>query len=334
MIEIKNCPSTLAEGCSTYSSKGAQTLFDGQTVSPVLDFDIDEMLNTTDLASAMHRISVSGVQEKFPAVVEEGKIRIARDEERSTYILKPAPWDKTLQNRKQIPANEHLTMQIASQVYGIQTAANGLCFTPSGQTVYIVKRFDILPNGTKETMEDFASIIGRYELTGGLHFKYSGSYEDIASAIRRDVAAWRDDMERFFELVLFNYIYGNGDDHLKNFSLILHGTNYRLTPAYDLLNTCLHVNGDDFGLDGGLSPNIVKSDVMDKTSHPCRLDFERFGKRIGIAEFRLKNILDKYMQLPEQTARLVSCSFLNDKMKRTYLRIVNERISRFIRRSE
>ena len=334
MIEIKNCPSTLAEGFSTYSAKGAQALFDGQTVSPVLDFDIDEMLNTSDLASAIHRISVSGVQEKFPAVVEEGKIRIARDEERSTYILKPAPWDKTLQNRKQIPANEHLTMQIASQVYGIQTAANGLCFTPSGQTVYIVKRFDILPDGTKETMEDFAAIIGRYELTGGLHFKYSGSYEDIASAIRRNVAEWMDDMERFFELVLFNYIYGNGDGHLKNFSLILHGTNYHLAPAYDLLNTCLHVNGDDFGLDGGLSPNIVKSDVMDKTSHPCRLDFERFGKRIGIAEPRLKEILDKYTQLPDETAKLVAHSFLNEKMKRTYLRIVNERISRFIRHSE
>ena len=183
-------------------------------------------------------------------------------------------------------------------------------------------------------MEDFAAIIGRYELTGGLHFKYSGSYEDIASAIRRNVAVWMDDMERFFELVLFNYIYGNGDGHLKNFSLILHGTNYRLTPAYDLLNTCLHVNGDDFGLDGGLSPNIVKSDVMDKTSHPCRLDFERFGKRIGIAESRLKEILDKYTQLPDETAKLVAHSFLSEKMKRTYLRIVNERISRFIRHSE
>jgi serine/threonine-protein kinase HipA len=64
------------------------------------------------------------------------------------------------------------------------------------------------------------------------------------------------DMERFFELVLFNYIYANGDDHLKNFSLVLEGQDYRLAPAYDLINTNLHVNSDDLGLDGGLSSNM------------------------------------------------------------------------------
>lgn len=334
MIEISCCPSTLMEGFTTYSPKGSRKLFDGQKVNPILEFDIDEFRNTPDVLDAIHRISVSGVQEKFPAVIDKGKIRISLSEERSAYILKPAPWDKTLQNRKQIPANEHLTMQIASQVYGIQTAANGLCFTASGQAVYITKRFDILADGTKAPMEDFATVVGRNEQTDGFHFKYSGCYEDIASAIRKNVAAWKVDMERFFELVLFNYIYANGDDHLKNFSLILQGQDYRLAPAYDLLNTGLHVNSDDFGLDGGLSSNIEKSDVMSKTCHPCRLDFERFGKQIGIVETRLKRILDKYMQMPDETMRLIDHSFLNEKMKRTYIRIVNEKISRFIRISE
>ncbi|MDO4165365.1 MAG: HipA domain-containing protein [Bacteroides sp.] len=334
MIDIKNCPSTLTEGFTTYSPKGTRLLFGGKKVSPILDFDIDEFRNTAGLLEAMHRISVSGVQEKFPAVIEQGKIRIAHDQERSTYILKPAPWDKTLQARKQIPANEHLTMQIASQVYGILTAANGLCFTQSGQHIYITKRFDILPDGTKLPMEDFATIVGRNEQTDGLHFKYNGCYEDIAIAIRKNVAAWMVDMERFFELVLFNYIYANGDDHLKNFSLIRQGQDYRLAPAYDLLNTCLHVDGDDFGLDGGLSPHIERSDVMDRTHHPCRLDFERFGMHIGIVRPRLQRTLDKYMQIPEETKLLIDRSFLNDKMKRSYLRIVHERISRFIRLSD
>jgi serine/threonine-protein kinase HipA len=321
------------EGFATYSPKGAKTLFDGKKVNPVLEFDIDEFQSTADVLDAIHRISVSGVQEKFPAVVEKGKIRLARGEERSTHILKPVPWDKTLQNRKQIPANEHLTMQIAAQVYGIPTAANGLCFTPSGQPVYITKRFDI-QNGLKVPMEDFAAVVGRNEQTDGRHFKYSGCYEDIAIAIRKNVAAWMIEMERFFELVLFNYIYANGDDHLKNFSLILQGQDYHLTPAYDLLNTCLHINGDDFGLDGGLSPNIEKSDVMDITGHPCRLDFERFGEQIGIVRTRLKRVLDKYMQLPDDTKRLIDHSFLSDKMKRSYLRLIDERINRFIRVSE
>ncbi len=334
MIEIEHCPSTLKEGFKTYSPKALKTLFDGKKVSHILDFNIDEFRNGTSLEDAMHRLSVSGVQEKFPAVIENAKIRLLQEEGRSTYILKPAPWDKTLIERNQIPANEHLTMQIASQVYGIMTAANGLCLTPKGQMVYITRRFDVMQDGQKLSMEDFASVVGRNEQTDGAHFKYSGCYEDIAIAIKKYVAAWMVDLERFFELVLFNYIYANADDHLKNFSLIKQGDDLRLAPAYDLMNTSLHVIGDDFGLDGGLSPNIEKSDVYEREKHPCRLDFERFGLHIGITNRRVQKILDKYMSLPEGSKTLIENSFLNNKMKRTYLRVVNERISRFVRKSE
>lgn len=335
MIEIKNCPSSLQEGFTTYSPKAAKKLFGVAKVNPLLGFDIDEFRNVGEIADAMHRISVSGVQEKFPAIITVGEIGIAGENERSTHILKPAPWDKTLRDRKQIPANEHLTMQIASQIYGIQTAANGLCFTAKGQPVYITRRFDIMPDGTKLPMEDFASVIGKNEQTAGLQFKYNGCYEDIAKAIKANVAAWMVDMERFFELVVFNYIYANGDAHLKNFSLILRGQDYRLAPAYDLFNTSLHVvNGDDLGIDGGLSPDIEKSDVMERTGHPCRLDFERFGVKIGLVRKRIDKILDKYIVLPDEAKYLVDQSFLSDKMKRNYIRIVNERISRFNRKSE
>lgn len=334
MIEIKNCPSSLLEGFDTYSPKAAKSLFGKIKVNPVLGFDIEEFRNVGEIADAMHRISVSGVQEKFPAVINGDKICIADDNERSTHILKPAPWDKTLQDRKMIPANEHLTMQIASQIYGIRTAANGLCFTPKGQPVYITRRFDILPDGSKLPMEDFASLIGKNEQTTGVQFKYNGCYEDIAKAIRANVAAWMVEMERFFELLVFNYIYANGDAHLKNFSLILDGQDYRLAPAYDLLNTCIHVNGDDFGLDGGLASEIEKSDVMHRTGHPCRLDFERFGVKIGLVKKRIDRILNRYTGFPDEAKSLVGHSFLSDKMKRNYIRIVNERISRFNRVSE
>lgn len=331
MTEIKHCPSTLVEGFATYSPRAIKTLFDGKKVSPFLDFETEALKGNAEILGALHRISVSGVQEKFPAVIENGRIRLAKENERSTHILKPAPWDNTLENRRQIPANEHLTMQIASQVYGIATAANGLCFTPKGRAVYITKRFDIQPNGDKLPMEDFASVIGREEQTYGLRFKYEGSYEDIALGIRKNVSAWMVDMERFFELVLFNYIYANSDDHLKNFSLILQGQDYRLAPAYDLLNTNLHVIGGDFGLDGGLSPCIVSSDVLDKTCHPCRQDFDRFGIRIGLVNLRLQKILDKYTLLPTTALALINSSFLGDKMKRSYIRSVRERIMRFNR---
>ena len=334
MIEIKYCPSTLAEGYDTYSPQAVKRLFDGKRVSPFLDFNINELKQSDVIVRAMQRISVSGVQEKFSGVIDQNQIRIAESSERSTYIIKPAPWDETIATRKQIPANEHVTMQIARQVYGIVTAENGLCFTKDGQTVYITKRFDILPDGTKAEMEDFAALIGRNEQTDGTYFKYSGCYEDIAKCIRKYIPAWMVDMERFFELVVFNYIYANGDDHLKNFSVIRQGGDYRLAPAYDLLNTSLHVIGDDFGLDGGLSPEIETSDVMDRTGHACRLDFERFGKKIGLTDARVKRVLDKYMTIPELTTKLVGNSFLNDKMKRKYLRIIDERVKRFVRKSE
>ena len=261
----------MAEGFHTYSPAAIKQLFDGHRVSHILCEGDDAFLAGSKAGTAMRRISVSGAQEKFPAVIEEGIIRIAGDEEQSTYILKPYPWDELLLNRKLIPANEHLTMQVASQVYGIQTAANGLCFTGKGQPVYITRRFDIKPDFTKTEMEDFATLEGRNEQTDGKYFKYS--------------------------------------------------------------NTSLHVAGDDFGLDGGLSPKIEKSDAYEKSGHPCRTDFERFGELIGLPSKRISRILDRYMVLPELTKTLTLRSFLNDKMKRIYLRIVNERIARFKRQT-
>ena len=314
-----------------YSPRILKTLFFRKQVSPYLDFSIKGLKKSDEAAAAVERISVSGVQEKFPAVIDGGKIRLSREGERSTHILKPAPWDETIATRRHIPANEHLTMQIAAQVYGIRTAANGLCVSSDGQLVYITRRFDILPDGTKAEMEDFASVCGRNEQTDGIHFKYSGTYEDIAAGIRQYVSGWMVDMERFFDLVVFNYIYGNGDDHLKNFSLIRQGEDYRLAPAYDLLNTSLHVNGDDFGLDGGLSANMSYSDEYDRTGHPCRADFEQFATLIGIVPVRAARLLDRYMTVPEETLSLLCSSFLPEKMQRHYLRIVKERVARFSR---
>lgn len=334
MIEIKCCPSILAEGYTSYSPMACKRLFDGKKVAHLLDFEIEDISQAGEALVAMRRISVSGVQEKFPAVVDNGIIRISQSDERSRYILKPAPWDNTLYTRKQIPANEHLTMQIASQVYGIITAENGLCFTPHGDMVYITKRFDVDKDGKKLFMEDFASLIGKSEAEHGSYFKYDGSFEDIARMIRKYIPAWMIAMERFFRLVVFNYIYGNGDDHLKNFSILKIDDCYQLAPAYDLINTCLHIEGDDFGLNGGLSLNLEKSDVYDHTGHPCRLDFERFGELIGLKKKRIDFILDAFAFLPDEVGRLTNNSFLNDKMKRYYLRIVKERIARFNRKSE
>ena len=105
MIEIKYCPSTLAEGYDTYSPQAVKRLFDGKRVSPFLDFNINELKQSDAIVRAMQRISVSGVQEKFSGIIDQNLIRIAESSEQSTYIIKPAPWDETIATRKQIPAN-------------------------------------------------------------------------------------------------------------------------------------------------------------------------------------------------------------------------------------
>ena len=327
------CASTLKPGYDGYSPAAIKKLFGGIQTSPVIEIDFDKDANREDVASNMERISVSGVQEKMSAIVDNGKIRLCMPNEQSTHILKPAPLDYDLKTRHLIPANEHLTMQIASQAFGIVTAENGLCFDLKGRSVYITKRFDIMSDGSKSQMEDFASLIGKTESANGKHYKYEGCYEDIAIAIKSFVAAWPIAIERFFNIVVFNYIYGNGDAHLKNFSLQRINDEFVLAPAYDLLNTSLHINGDDLALNGGLLRSGWRSAAFDRTGHPCRVDFEAFAEQIGVKSNRLKAILDNYTIIPNKALQLLEHSFLDNKNKRSYARIVEERINRFKRSS-
>ncbi|MBR1882576.1 MAG: hypothetical protein IJ808_06110, partial [Muribaculaceae bacterium] len=101
------------------------------------------------------------------------------------------------------------------------------------------------------------------------------------------------------------------------------------------INTCVHIqSGSDLGLKDGLSPSIEKSDVYERTGHPCRLDFERFAERIGLPKKRADMVLDKFMDIPQETYALINRSFLNDKMKRSYKLVIEERKERFIRQQE
>lgn len=211
----------------------------------------------------------------------------------------------------------------------------GLCFSSSGQPVFITKRFDV-NGGVKDcSQEDFAAILQMTEEGNDSNFKYHGNYVQIADAIRKIIPAWMPQMEQFFRMVVFNYLFANEDAHMKNFSLVNRNGEYFLAPAYDLINTCAHIqSGSDMGLLGGLSPDIEKSDVYDRTGHPCRLDFERFAERIELPKKRAEMTLNMFMKIPQETYGLIDRSFLNDKMKRTYKRVIEERRVRFIRESE
>lgn len=331
---ITVCPSTLAEGYTTYSKQALRNLFGGEAVSHILSFAWENDDDENILAENARNLSISGAQEKLSALVDDGTIRLIHPSEQGTHILKPSPREH-FQYRKQIPANEHLTMQIASQVYGIETAANGLALSKDGEYVYITKRFDVLENGTKLQQEDFCSLVGRTEETDGKDFKYEGSYEDIAICIKKYIPAWPVAMEQFFRIIVFNYIYGNGDAHLKNFSVLHRNGELVLAPAYDLLNTRIHVDGPDFAMNGGLSPRLNRSDTYDRTLHPCRMDFLSFARLIGINDRRANRVLDSFMEVPSLVDSLINRSFLFDeKTKRFYRRVVSERTAWFIRQDK
>ena len=332
MKAINVCPATLKPGYSGYSPRAVKLLFDGVAVSPFLDIDFEKDRDQQQTKDNMNNMSISGAQEKFAAVIDNGKIRLSHEGEQATYILKPAPFNLSLSTRKQIPANEHLTMQIAAQVYGIRTAVNGVCFSRNGQPVYITKRFDVEGGKKNCLQEDFAAILQMTEEGSDSNYKYHGNYAQIADAIRKIIPAWMPQMEQFFRMVVFNYLFANEDAHMKNFSLVKKGKEYFLAPAYDLINTCVHIkSGSDLGLLDGLSPDIEKSDAYDKTGHPCRLDFERFAEKIGLPKKRADMVLDMFMDIQQETYGLINRSFLNDKMKRSYKRIIEERRDRFIR---
>lgn len=330
MKEINVCPGTLAIGFDTYSPSCLRKMFDGRRVSHIIDLSLDG--NADNIAAAINKISISGAQEKLSAVVDKGHIILTPPQQQGRYIIKPIPDYKHLRFRNNIPANEHLTMQIASQVYGIKTAENALAFFADGQMVYITKRFDYDENGLKIRQDDFASISGKTDRNSGKDYKYTGCYEDIARLLKQNVSAWQVEMSRYFSLVVFNYIFSNGDAHLKNFSLReTPNGDYILSPAYDLMNTSIHIDDGDFALQGGLIPKSEYSDTYTNSGHPCKDDFITFGKRIGVLPKKLHSIIELFATEQPQVLQLIEHSFLDEKVKRMYRQSYLERLRRFQR---
>lgn len=330
MRKIDVCPGNLTPGFESYCPACLRNLFDGKKVSPFLEFDYDG--DSIDLAESINQISVSGVQEKLSAIARDGKIILTPVGEQGRYIIKPAPNYKHLRFRQMIPANEHLTMQIARQVYKIDVAENGLVFFANGEMAYITKRFDFDADGNKIKQEDFSSLAGKTTFTHGKDFKYSGSYEDLAQLLKIHMSAWRVELSKLFTLIVFNYLFANGDAHLKNFSLQQSaGGDYLLSPAYDLLNTSIHVKDEDFALQDGLIPRSEYSEVYRNSGHPCKDDFICFANRIGVLPKKRDAIIALFSETNPLVGDLIDRSFLDEKTKRMYNQSHQERLSRFLR---
>jgi serine/threonine-protein kinase HipA len=215
---------------------------------------------------------------------------------------------------KQLPENEDLTMRLA-EVAKIKTVPHSLIRFADGELCYITKRIDRTKNGEKLPIEDFCQLTER--LT---EHKYRGSYEQIAKAILKFSTAPKLDLVNFWEIVIFCFLVGNADMHLKNFSLY-ENTVFQLTPAYDLLSTTLVIPEDKEDL--ALTLNGKKSKLS-------RNDFETAALNSGLKQKVIENIFVKFQKAIPEWYSLIDNSFLSPELKDNYKSLIQKRKESFI----
>jgi len=286
-------------------------LFDGKRVSTVLEFDKPKPENISMYNEHSKRISISGVQLKYSLKLVLNKLELC--EKNGQYIIKPIPTADHLEMMDDASENEHLTMQIASQICNIKTAHNALIYFKDGTPAYITKRFDVKGDGTKYIQEDFAQITSRTKETHGEYYKYEGSYLEIGELIRKYLQASMIAIENFFKIIVFNYIFSNGDAHLKNFSLIRNDFGeLELSPSYDLISTIIHTPGErDTALD--LYDKDHESVYYATHGHYGRMEFIEFAKRLGIVEVRYMRIINGFLENDTEVNDFIQNSSLSNK---------------------
>ncbi len=274
----------------------------GKAIPPELPYSENNMLKLAEKVIKSQKV-VTGVQPKLSLGIQ--KIKGSKNPTRFTiiglwgeYILKPQTKDYA-----NLPEIEDLTMHLA-EISKIKTVNHSLIFLQSGQLAYITKRVD-RSRGHKFHMEDMCQLTER--LT---EHKYRGSYEQIAKAILKYSTNSGFDVINFYEQVIFSFLTGNNDMHLKNFSLLKDDKfNYNLCPAYDLVASELVVEGDDEEL--ALNLNGKKKKLK-------RNDFEIAMQRAGIEKKSIENIFKKFAGVTQQWHNFIEKSFIPNELKPTY----------------
>lgn len=290
----------MAKGEADYHKACARKIFESATV-PVLPYtraNIKELAREIVSAST----TVTGVQAKLSLDISRSH---AGEHQRFTivglwgrYILKPQT-----DRFANLPENEDLTMHMAEAV-GIKTVPHSLIRFADGELCYITRRIDRTKKGAKIAMEDMCQLSER--LTED---KYKGSYERIAKLIRKHSSAPLLDVINFWEVVLFSWLTGNADMHLKNFSLFRPSDDYMLTPAYDLLSTALAMPEDDEEL--ALTLNGKKKRIK-------RDDFEKAMRDSGMDEKAITNLFNRFLKAVPKWHGLIEDSFLPPDLQEAY----------------
>ncbi len=300
MCKCLYCYQPLQDGQKDFHPACAKKLF-GSPAVPSLPYS---RANINDLALQVvqSQTTVTGVQAKLSLDINKGG---KNEPDRLTlvglwgrYILKPKsdnyPW---------LPEDEDLTMHLA-QLARIDVVPHSLIRFDDGELAYITKRVDRGDDGTKYLMEDACQLSER--LTSD---KYKSSYENVAKLIKRYSATPQLDLVNYWEIVVFSWITGNSDMHLKNFSLLSQakGT-YRLAPAYDLLN--VHLVFDD--------PEELALTLTGKKKKFNRKNFVEAMRASGLDGKVIDNIFKKFIKVLPKWIDFIGISFLPDELKERY----------------
>lgn len=288
-------------------------LFYGSNDAPVLPYDFNDMemlgKQIVDLS-----ISVPGLQPKLSLGViknaltdgHNGRLTVM-DALEGLYILKP---QNTQYN--QMPENEHLSMKLA-ELFKIDVVPYNLIRLTSGELCYITKRIDRKADGSKIHMIDFLQILE-------LEDKYKGTSELLGKTIGQLSVNRLQDKLRFFEITLFNFVIGNNDMHLKNFSMWLSDIGWVFSPAYDLLNVKIILPKDDEDLAlmlGGKKKNFNKE------------YFDRFGELLDLNSKQLNFVYKKLVDWLPSAVQMIDDSFLNNANKKKYKELIKELVRFF-----
>lgn len=267
---------------------------------PIIDFSLQDVSQKAQQMTG--KLSISGVQPKLSMILDKKTNLLIVVAEGGEYILKPQT-----ATFPHIPENEQCCMDIA-EALGIDVPSHCLLSLNDSSLAYIVKRFD-RESGVKIHQEDFFQILESGD-------KYTGSVEQVGRRLKEISSAPGYDVQLFFERVVFNFIIGNGDAHLKNYSIAYKDKEtIRLTPAYDIVCSKLVItNEEDSALSINGKKTKLKSDDFDKSADylniPIRIRYEKFEKRLTLMETIIKD------------------SEIKKEIQEQFINIIKERLSR------
>jgi serine/threonine-protein kinase HipA len=305
---MNRCPITYSPcGENRYSEKGLRRLAHGlSTLSP---FEYTAQEQRTEAYHRASKMSIQGIQPKLSTIlnIKEGRFEIV--DRGGRYIFKPQH-----QVFAQVPENEDLTMRMAESI-DLEVPVHGMIWSKDNSLTYFIKRFDRKGQNDKVPVEDFAQLAGLSRDT-----KYNYSMERVVKLVDEYCTFPAVEKVKLFKLVLFCFLTGNDDMHLKNFSVIKRDDKTELSPCYDLLNTTIEykVPGEEMALPiKGRKKNLTRN-----------LLINHFGaERCELTDTVINKVLDSISSSVPGWRELIRISFLSPDMITKYNDLLNTRLA-------